>query len=79
MAFVPVGATCVGSVEMTLIEDEPFSKGDELGFFQFGGSTVVLVFPPDTVELDKDLLDHSARGIETYVEMGQTLGNYKAI
>lgn len=36
--------------------------GEELGYFQFGGSTVVAVFPPNTVTWDSDLLAASSQG-----------------
>jgi len=35
-------------------------RGDELGYFAYGGSTIVAVFERDTVEWDEDLLRNSA-------------------
>ena len=44
VAFVCVGATLVGSIVHTHQLQQQFSKGDEFGFFQFGGSTTILLF-----------------------------------
>ena len=35
---------------------------DEKGYFDFGGSTVVLVFEPGRIRFDDDLLANSERG-----------------
>ena len=35
VAFVPIGATCVGRIHMTLQEGGRLSKGSELGYFAF--------------------------------------------
>ncbi|MCH2615167.1 MAG: archaetidylserine decarboxylase, partial [Opitutales bacterium] len=40
VAFVPIGATCVGRIHMTVHEGCRLSKGSELGYFAFGGSCV---------------------------------------
>ncbi len=45
------------------------------GYFDFGGSTVVLVFQKDTVRFDNDLMENSRRGIETLVRVGETIGS----
>jgi hypothetical protein len=41
---VAVGATIVGSIIHTVPEGASVSKGDELGYFAFGGSTVLTLF-----------------------------------
>jgi phosphatidylserine decarboxylase len=45
-----------------------------LGFFSFGGSSVLTLYEKDTVKLSADLLDSTASGIELYAKMGQVLG-----
>ncbi|RKP25591.1 phosphatidylserine decarboxylase-domain-containing protein [Syncephalis pseudoplumigaleata] len=74
--LVPVGAMLVGSIRLT--GGQPgvqTRKGDELGYFAFGGSTVVAVFPPGgSMRFDEDLLRNSASGLETLVRMGESIG-----
>ena len=43
--LVAVGATCVGSIRMTVKKGAKVQHGDELGFFEFGGSCIVLIVP----------------------------------
>lgn len=76
-AFVSIGALLVGSIVMTHAEPEKeLEKGQEMGYFQYGGSTVIAVFPKDTVVWDEDLLDHSNKSIETLVQMGERIGRF---
>ena len=59
-------------------------RGDELGYFAYGGSTIVAIFPPDFVTFDEDLVERSApfgnvggnRAIETLVKVGNSLGRW---
>ena len=44
VAFISVGAHMVASIEFTIAVGEKGSKGDDYGFFKFGGSTVVCVW-----------------------------------
>lgn len=69
-----VGATCVGTIIQTYTPNTEVLKGEEKGYFKFGGSTTVLFLKKDTVEIDKDLLEHSSLGIETQVLMGEGIG-----
>jgi phosphatidylserine decarboxylase len=72
--FVEVGATYVGTVHQTFIPAEPYAKGDEKGYFSFGGSCIVLLFEPGRIQFDQDLLEASQKKIEIRALMGQTLG-----
>jgi phosphatidylserine decarboxylase len=74
VAFVEVGAFGVAGIVQTHQEEE-FARGQEKGYFRFGGSTVVLVFRPDAAVFDRDLVEHSAQGIETLVRCGETIGH----
>ena len=49
-------------------------KGAEKGYFKFGGSLTMCLFPPNRVKLSADLLQHSAAGMELYARMGDRLG-----
>ncbi|XP_023750647.1 phosphatidylserine decarboxylase proenzyme 2 [Lactuca sativa] len=74
VAFVAIGATMVGSITFTKKTGDYVQKGDEFGYFSFGGSTVICVFEKDSIALDEDLLAYSARSIETLVSVGMQLG-----
>jgi phosphatidylserine decarboxylase len=49
LCFVAVGMVEVSSCMVSVKEGQHVKKGDELGFFQFGGSTHCLVFPPGAI------------------------------
>ena len=49
-------------------------RGQEKGYFQFGGSTVVLLLKKDTAVIDGDILENSRNGIETVVKFGEKIG-----
>lgn len=70
--MMEVGATMVGSMLRTY-KDSIVAKGEEKGYFRFGGSTVVLLFEEAILEIDQDLIANSAQGIETEVKMGERI------
>ncbi|KAK7331683.1 hypothetical protein VNO80_28420 [Phaseolus coccineus] len=74
VAFVAIGATMVGSITFTKKKGEYVKKGDEFGYFSFGGSTVICVFEKDSIAIDEDLLANSTRSLETLVSLGMRLG-----
>lgn len=74
VAFLEVGATCVGSVVHTSRPMQFMAKGAEKGYFRFGGSCVITVFEPGKVRFSDDLLEHSAAGREVYARMGDVAG-----
>lgn len=71
---VEVGATCVGTIIQSYSPNTPVNKGDEKGYFKFGGSTTILFFKPNTIKIDDDILTQSSLGFETKVNMGETIG-----
>ncbi|KAK4401911.1 Phosphatidylserine decarboxylase proenzyme 2 [Sesamum angolense] len=73
VAFVAIGATMVGSITFSKKEGDYVKKGDEFGYFSFGGSTVICVFEKDTIKIDDDLLENSSRSLETLVSVGMKL------
>lgn len=72
--YIEVGATCVGSIVQTYIPNEKINKGDEKGYFKFGGSTVILFFEKDKIKIDEDILNQSKLGYECKVLMGEEIG-----
>ena len=71
--ILEIGATNVGSIVQTAKESE-VAKGDEKGYFAFGGSMTLLLFEPNRVRLADDLVAHSEAGRELYARMGDRLG-----
>jgi hypothetical protein len=49
-------------------------KGDEIGLFQFGGSSIIVAFEKDRIRFDDDILSVSRRRIMMDVEVGMSLG-----
>jgi phosphatidylserine decarboxylase len=49
-------------------------KGDELGIFQFGGSSIIVAFQKDRIKFDDDLRDCSGACIQVSVEVGMSFG-----
>ena len=78
--MMEVGALLVGRI-VNHHEEAQVARGQEKGYFQFGGSTVVLLFQEDTVRFDTHILENSRLNIETIVRMGEKIGavsNYSA-
>jgi phosphatidylserine decarboxylase len=71
---IDVGATNVGSIVQHQPAGGPCERGAEKGYFQLGGSTVLIILPPGRVELDPDIVKYSGRGIETLVRYGEKVG-----
>jgi len=72
--LAPVGATMVGTIVETYKANEAIEKGDEMGYFAFGGSTVVLLVDKSKINIDKDILENTKNNIETFVKMGEKIG-----
>lgn len=77
LAYVEVGAICVGKIVQSSAE-KPFTRGDEKGYFLFGGSTVIVFGEKGAWEPTDDLLRHSGQGIETLVELGSPVAKAPA-
>lgn len=71
---VEVGATCVGSIIQTYKPNVKVTKGEEKGYFKFGGSTTILFFEKDKVSIDEDILTQTEIGFETKVQCGEKIG-----
>lgn len=74
VAYIEVGATYVGSIKQTYVPNTLCPKGEEKGYFEFGGSCVILLFQPNTIEFNEDLVESSEKHIEVKGKIGQPLG-----
>jgi phosphatidylserine decarboxylase len=74
VAVVEIGATNVGSINQTFQPGHPVAKGDEKGYFAFGGSSMITLFEEGKVTLAGDLLRESGQLRELYARMGDVMG-----
>ncbi|KAL1297234.1 hypothetical protein AAFC00_004797 [Neodothiora populina] len=70
-----VGAMMVGSTVITRRAGERVSRAEELGYFKFGGSTLLLLFEPGKMVYDADLVDNSQGALETLIRVGMSIGH----
>lgn len=70
LAYVEVGAMCVGRIVQTHSE-KTFARGDEKGYFLFGGSTVIVLGEPGAWVPDADLLSRTESHQECLVRLGE--------
>lgn len=70
---IEVGAMLVGRI-VNHHGESSFRRGDEKGKFEFGGSTIVMLFEKDSITVDTDILRNSSEGIETVVKYGEKIG-----
>ncbi len=71
--MMEVGALLVGRI-VNHHQQSRVHRGEEKGYFQFGGSTVILLLRKDAARIDADILENSRRQIETIVRMGEKIG-----
>jgi len=71
LAYIEVGAICVGKIVQSHPWKKPFLRGQEKGYFLFGGSTVILLGEKGLWKPSEDILSNTAKGIETYLHLGQ--------
>lgn len=70
---IEIGAMAIGKIKNEH-ENYIFKKGEEKGYFEFGGSTIVLLVKKGIINLDEDILENSKNNIETYVKYGEKIG-----
>lgn len=70
---VEIGALVIGKIHNNH-ETYIYKKGEEKGYFEFGGSTIVVLVKKNTINLDKDILENSLEDIETIVKYGERIG-----
>jgi phosphatidylserine decarboxylase len=75
VAYVEIGGFAVASIMQTYAPGR-VGRGQEKGYFQYGGSTIVLLFEPGTIVFDGDLLRDSANGLEVHVKVGSGIGRH---
>ncbi|KAK9459893.1 phosphatidylserine decarboxylase-domain-containing protein [Lipomyces oligophaga] len=72
---VCVGAMMVGSTVITAKEGQRVCRSDQLGYFKFGGSTILVLFQHDRMNWDSDLTTNSSTALETLIQVGMSVGH----
>ena len=69
---IEVGALLVGRINNH--RKDCFKKGEEKGYFELGGSTIIVLLKPNILRVDEDIMRYSKDDIETKVKQGETTG-----
>jgi phosphatidylserine decarboxylase len=72
--FVAIGALLVGKIKWTYKAEREQKKGVEAGYFEFGGSSIALLFKKGIVKIEEKFIKNSKENIETIVKMGEKIG-----
>jgi phosphatidylserine decarboxylase len=72
--YIEVGALCVGKIIQTYAPETRVLAGQEKGFFEFGGSTLILLSSQNFVTPNSELLGQTNLGFETKVFLGDKIG-----
>ncbi len=70
---IEVGALMVGKIRNHK-NSGSFTRGEEKGLFEFGGSTILLLFKEGAVQIKKDILAATLRGEEHVLRVGEVIG-----
>jgi len=68
-----IGALFVGRI-VNHDNGKIVKRGEEKGMFQFGGSSVIMLFQKDTVIVDEVFFENTQKDEETIVHMGSRIG-----
>ena len=69
-----IGAMLVGKIHNYPREGKVF-QGEEKGYFEFGGSTVLLLVEKGRLKVQGRILENSRQGLETKVRLGELVGS----
>lgn len=68
---IEIGAMLVGRIHN--LHKKTFEKGEEKGYFELGGSTIVILLKKG-IKIDNDIISQSKKNIETIVKYGERIG-----
>ncbi len=74
MIMIEVGAMLVGKITNNPAKE--YIRGEEMGYFEYGGSTVIIL-TQNNIQIDEDILKNSEKDIETKVSVGERIGTLK--
>ncbi len=73
LAYIEVGAMCVGLIKQSHDMERSFLKGDEKGYFLFGASTVIVIGEEGAWLPDEALIKNTNSGLETFTKLGKPI------
>lgn len=69
-----VGALMVGKISNHELQKASVRQGTEKGFFEYGGSTIILLTEKGRLQARPDLIRNTSMGYETKILQGQKIG-----
>ena len=72
IAYIEIGATCVGKIVQSH-QGHEFKRGQEKGYFLFGGSTVIVIGQKGRWIPADDIIQNTQNHLETFVRLGDGL------
>lgn len=75
LAYIEVGAAMVGKIVQSHDESKSFRRGQEKGYFLFGGSTVIILGEKGRWLPSPDIIKNTKDSMETYIQLGDAMGN----
>lgn len=73
-----IGALLVGKIH-NYPKTGPVFQGMEKGYFEFGGSTILILVQKGRLRLDRQIISNTKKGLETEVRLGEKIGVLKKI
>ncbi|EOI06861.1 phosphatidylserine decarboxylase [Enterococcus moraviensis ATCC BAA-383] len=73
IAQIEVGALMVGKIK-NLKQSGECQRFEKKGWFEFGGSTVILLFQKNQVTIDPEIWQNTENNLETIVKFGEVIG-----
>lgn len=70
-----VGALMVGKISNHTHQKSFVTRGTEKGFFEYGGSTIIVITEKDKAFAREDLIQNTSLGYETKILQGQPIGS----
>ncbi|MGN7707249.1 phosphatidylserine decarboxylase [Chryseobacterium sp. 22543] len=61
MLISAVGVIMFGSIMNTFNPGTKISKGQEMGYFAFGGSTIVMLVDKNLIKIDQDIIENTKK------------------
>lgn len=71
VVVMPVGITEISSITITVSPNQSVTKGQELGYFSYGGSTLLLLFEPGMIPDDNWILE-----VDDPVDVNQAIAHF---
>ncbi|KKK68606.1 hypothetical protein LCGC14_2942360, partial [marine sediment metagenome] len=67
VAVLPIGMGQVSSVNLTVQVGATLAKGEEFGYFTFGGSDIIIMFEANKVKVTAQVGTHYKQGKEVAI------------